>query len=143
MTLPKSPRPSALLNDEQDQSNAALTMFKRKASFLHGHPVEMQGYLHKEGKTFKMKKKVLCRLHDAALMVSQKDDGLPSKIITVTKCIPGTRKLEICVMDQNQHTTSFFADTDEECLQWQAALKLAADRDIAKVYSFGPILGKG
>eukprot|EP00184_Porphyridium_aerugineum_P003732 CAMPEP_0184696982 /NCGR_PEP_ID=MMETSP0313-20130426/4123_1 /TAXON_ID=2792 /ORGANISM="Porphyridium aerugineum, Strain SAG 1380-2" /LENGTH=485 /DNA_ID=CAMNT_0027155741 /DNA_START=196 /DNA_END=1653 /DNA_ORIENTATION=+ len=129
-----------------------MDTFEKKRTMRH-ELAEMNGVLHKEGRTFKRKKPYYCRLSGSVLnfyppeMEEAVNDAMqfqPSeKEIQINNVVKGSRKLEIIVQDFDLRTTSIYVNEPDEFEMWFATLCIAAKSRIESFYEFGQVLGKG
>ncbi|KAA8493564.1 Myosin light chain kinase A [Porphyridium purpureum] len=138
-----------------------MDTFMRRRTLRNGFP-EFSGPLFKEGHMFRRKKEVWARLSGSCLYfynlspeemtalqqsepgpMVEPDDTNYDKDIQVIKCVKGSRKNEIVIVDEDRHSCSIFVPTDDEFEPWLRMLQEASQARIEIYYEFGQVLGKG
>jgi len=127
-----------------------MDTFEKKRTLRHEMP-EMSGVLLKEGRAFRRKKEVYCKLAGSVLYFfppeeTDQDDmeyRISEKEVQVNKCVRGSRPMELMVQDADFHSFSLFATNSEEYAEWYSALVSASKQRLESFYELGQVLGKG
>jgi serine/threonine protein kinase len=104
------------------------------AQLRHGLPVSHEGWLLKEGANGALFRRYM-RLSGSALSNSHSDHHSSA-------FVAGRRPREL-VVHLPKRKLSYFAETRDEFLAWEAAADRAAKRDLYRYYKIGDMLGEG
>jgi len=114
------------------------------SSLRHGAPVQMSGWVYKEGKFLRSKVRRFLKLRGSMLSNHHSDNSPASWEVSVLECpvCAGSRANEL-VIHLPGRKTSFFAANEREYSRWMEALKSAACRSVNDFYSIGESIGRG
>lgn len=110
----------------------------------HGAPIDMSGWLLKEGKRFRSRYRRYLVLKGGVLSNHHSEQTPPTWQVRVADCpfSVGARRNEVCVQ-LPQRRISFFAESDDDFTKWSAALKSASCSSLEDFYTMGDLLGEG
>eukprot|EP00178_Gracilaria_changii_P017780 TRINITY_DN506_c0_g1_i1.p1 TRINITY_DN506_c0_g1~~TRINITY_DN506_c0_g1_i1.p1 ORF type:complete len:487 (+),score=92.93 TRINITY_DN506_c0_g1_i1:157-1461(+) len=107
-------------------------------------PVNMCGWLFKEGKRFRSRYKRFLVLQQGVLSNHHNEISPPTWVVRLSDCpfVAGTRTREL-VLHFPQRRISFFAETDDIFEKWMHAVKCSTNCTVNDFYSVGELLGEG
>lgn len=110
----------------------------------HATPINMEGWLQKEGKRFRSRYKRYLILKGGVLSNHHSATSPSTWEVRAADCpfSVGSRQNEL-VIQLPQRRISFFADTHENFKKWQTALKSASASGVDDFYKLGQLLGEG
>lgn len=113
------------------------------ALLRHGAPMNIDGWLQKEGKSSALYSRYL-RLRGSQLSSHHDEFGPATWEVNVLECpvAVGSRRNELILVLQ-QRRVSFFAANTDEFKQWTNALKMACTNGVEDYYKLGKVLGQG
>lgn len=114
------------------------------ATLRYGEKQSMEGWVRKEGKSIRFRKRRFLRFDGTMLShYKKKEAPSPTWEVDITECrvSVGNRSLEL-VLTLDGSSMSFFAVNGEEYTAWLKALKSAVSKP-DDYYTFGKTLGKG
>lgn len=114
------------------------------AQLRHGTPVNVDGWLLKEGKFFKSRYKRYLKLRGSVLSNHHSEESPATWEVNVIDCPVGlgSRKNEL-IISLPQRKVSFFAQSETEFKEWSGALKRASASSVEDFYALGKVLGEG
>lgn len=113
-------------------------------SMRYSTPVNMAGWLHKEGKRFRTRYKRYLVLNDGLLSNHHTQNSSSTWQVRVADCpfSEGPRSNEI-IIHLPQRRISFFTDSTDDHAKWIAALKTSSHCGVDHFYRIGEVLGEG
>lgn len=114
------------------------------ATLRYGERQSMEGWVRKEGKSIRFRKRRFLRFDGTMLShYKKKEAPSPTWEVDITECrvSVGNRSLEL-VLTLDGSSMSFFAVNTDEYAAWLKALKSAVSKP-DDYYTFGKTLGKG
>ena len=110
----------------------------------HGAPVNMEGWLQKEGRFFRSRYQRYLRLRGGILSNHHSSTAPATWEISVTDgtVLTGTKPNEL-VIQLPQRRVSLFCQNSDDFRKWTTALKRAAGSSIDDYYNVGQLLGEG
>lgn len=113
-------------------------------SLRYSTPVNMSGWLLKEGKRFRSRYKRYLVLQDGQLSNHHSKGSPRTWQVRVADCpfSVGTRTNEM-VLHLPQRRISFFAESSEDFRKWIAALETSSACGVEHFYTMGDVLGEG
>lgn len=110
----------------------------------YSKPVNMSGFLFKEGKRFRSRYRRYLVLHDGLLSNHHTQNTPSTWQVRVADCpfSVGSRQNEL-VLHLPQRRISFFAENAEDFHKWIAALETSSACGVDHFYIMGSILGEG
>lgn len=114
------------------------------ATLRHGEPVNMSGWLDKEGKYFKTRYRRYLKLKGSILSNHHNEESPATWEVNVCDCAvsDGNRTHEL-IISLPQRKVSFFAPSRDDYSKWARALKIASSRTVGDFYTMGRVLGEG
>jgi calcium/calmodulin-dependent protein kinase I len=114
------------------------------ATLRHGNPINIEGWLSKEGKIFRGKSKRYMKLRDCVLSNHHSEAAPATWEQNIANCPVqvDSSQLELSIVFPKKRV-SFYAETQEVFDAWSAALMRASASGIEDYYTLGKLLGEG
>lgn len=114
------------------------------AQMRHGTPVNMEGWVEKEGKFFRNRYKRFLRLKGGILSHHHNPQSPATWELSLNDCTvgPGVRSNEL-IIHLSSRRVSLFCESADQLKQWSSALKQSADSGVKDFYVIGDLLGQG
>lgn len=110
----------------------------------HGSPVNMEGWVEKEGKFFRSRYKRFLKLRGGVLSHHHNPNSPATWELSLNDCSvsSGSRSNEL-IIQMTSRRVSLFVDDPDTRRQWSTALKQSAGSGIKDFYQLGEVLGEG
>jgi len=114
------------------------------AQMRHGTPVNMEGWVEKEGKFFRSRYKRFLKLRGGVLSHHHNPSSPATWELSLNDSTvsPGPRSNEL-VIQLSSRRVSLFVDDPDSRRQWSVALKQSAGSGVKDFYTLGQVLGEG
>lgn len=113
-------------------------------SLRHAFPIDMAGYLMKEGRLSRYRYRRYLMLRSGVLSNHHSEDSPSTWSVKITDCpfSVGTRQNEL-VLYLPHRQISFFATSHDDFQRWVTAIKSARASGVDDFYKIGAVLGEG